>query len=169
MIVDLYKCGSSLGTISRCLKVPRSSVQTIIRKYKKHGNVQPSYRSGRRRILNPREERFLVWNVRINPRTTAKDLVKMLAETGKTVSTVKQVLYHHEIKGYSVRRKPLLQNHHKKARHVDKNLSGDMSCGLTKQRLNCSAIMINGIFGRKRAKLWSLRTPSQLWSMGVVV
>ena len=59
-IVDLHKCGSSLGAISRCLKVPRSSVQTIIRKYKKHGNVQPSYRSGRRRILNPREEGFLV-------------------------------------------------------------------------------------------------------------
>jgi len=53
--------------------------------------------------------------VRINPRTTAKDLVKMLAETGKTVSlsTVKRFLYHHELKGYSGRRKPLLQNHHK--------------------------------------------------------
>uniref|UniRef100_A0A8C9X159 Transposase Tc1-like domain-containing protein n=1 Tax=Sander lucioperca TaxID=283035 RepID=A0A8C9X159_SANLU len=103
-IVDLHKCGSSLGAISRCLKVPRSSVQTIIRK--KHGNVQPSYRSGRRWILSPREE--------------PKDLVKMLAET---------VLYHHELKGYSGRRKPLLQNHHKKARlqfataHGDKNLN----------------------------------------------
>uniref|UniRef100_A0A8C9YTA2 Transposase Tc1-like domain-containing protein n=1 Tax=Sander lucioperca TaxID=283035 RepID=A0A8C9YTA2_SANLU len=96
--------------------VPRSSVQTIIRKYKKHGNVQPSYRSGRRRILSPREE--------------PEDLVKMLAETGKTVSlsTVKRVLYHHELKGYSGRRKTLLQNHRKKARlqfataHGDKNL-----------------------------------------------
>ena len=85
-IVDLHKCGSSLGAISRCLKVPRSSVQTIIRKYKKHGNVQQSYRSGRRWILSPRDERFLVRNVRINPRTTAKDLVKMLAETGRTAS-----------------------------------------------------------------------------------
>ena len=53
----------------------------------------------------------------------------MLAETGKTLSTVKQVLYHHELKGYSGRRKPLLQNHHKKARlqfataHGDKNLN----------------------------------------------
>jgi len=52
--------------------------------------------------------------MRINSRTTAKDLVKMLAETGKTesLSTVKRVLYH-ELKGYSGRRKPLLQNHHK--------------------------------------------------------
>ena len=34
--VDLHKSGSSLGTISRCLKVPRSSVQTIIRKSSHH-------------------------------------------------------------------------------------------------------------------------------------
>ena len=32
-IVDLHKSGSSLGAISKRLKVPRSSVQTIVRKY----------------------------------------------------------------------------------------------------------------------------------------
>ena len=39
--------------------------------------------------------------VPINPRTTAKDLVKMLEETGTKVSifTVKQVLYPHNLKG----------------------------------------------------------------------
>ncbi|KAI4892706.1 hypothetical protein NFI96_001735 [Prochilodus magdalenae] len=79
-IVDLHKSGSSLGAISRCLKVPRSSVQTIISKYKKDGNVQPSYRSGRKKVLCPRDERALVRSVRINPRAKAKDLVNMMAE-----------------------------------------------------------------------------------------
>ncbi|KAL2099419.1 hypothetical protein ACEWY4_005899 [Coilia grayii] len=117
-IVDMHKSGSSLGAISRCLKVPRSSVQTIVRKYKQHGNVQPSYRSGRRRVLCPRDERALVRTVRINPRAKAKDLVKMMAEAGKSVSlsTVKRVLYRHGLKGHSARRKPLLQMKHKKAR-----------------------------------------------------
>jgi uncharacterized protein YneF (UPF0154 family) len=52
-----------------------------------------------------------VQKVQINPRTTAKDLVKMLEETGTKVSifTVKQVLY---MKGRSARKKPLLQNGH---------------------------------------------------------
>uniref|UniRef100_A0AAZ3NPV7 Uncharacterized protein n=1 Tax=Oncorhynchus tshawytscha TaxID=74940 RepID=A0AAZ3NPV7_ONCTS len=62
-----------------------SSVQTILRKYKHHGTTQPTYRSGRRRVLSPRYE--LPWvggGVQINPRTTAKDLVKMLEETGTT-------------------------------------------------------------------------------------
>ena len=85
----------SLGAISKCLKVPRSSVQGIARKYKHHGTMHPSYCSGRRRVLSPRDECTLVRKVQINPRTTVKDLVKMPEETGTKVSTstVKRVLY----------------------------------------------------------------------------
>ncbi|KAI4889187.1 hypothetical protein NFI96_032652 [Prochilodus magdalenae] len=130
-IVDLHMSGSSLGAISRCLKVPRSSVQTIICKYKKDGNVQPSYRSGRKKVLCPRDERALVRSVHINPRAKAKDLVNMMAEAGKSVSlsTVKRVLYRHGLKGHSARKKPLLQTKHKKARlmfanaHREKDLN----------------------------------------------
>uniref|UniRef100_A0A8K9XWI6 Transposase Tc1-like domain-containing protein n=1 Tax=Oncorhynchus mykiss TaxID=8022 RepID=A0A8K9XWI6_ONCMY len=113
-----FKSGSSLGAISKCLKVPRSSVLTIVCKYKHHGTTQSSYRSGRRRILSPREERTLVRKVQVNPRTTAKDLVKMLEETGTkvSISRVKRVLYQLNLKGRSARMKPLLQNRHKKAR-----------------------------------------------------
>ena len=48
--------------------------------------------------------------VQINPRTTAKDLVKMLEETGTkvSISTVKLVLYRHNLKGHSARKTPLL-------------------------------------------------------------
>ena len=70
-IVDLFKSGSSLGEISKRLTVPRSSIQTIARKYKHNGTTQPSYRSGRRCVLSPRDERTLVRKVQINPRTTA--------------------------------------------------------------------------------------------------
>jgi transposase len=91
--VDLHKSGSSLGATSKPLKVPRSSLQTIVRKYNHHGTMQPSYRSGRRQ-MSPRDEPTLVRKVQIKPRTTAKDLVKMLEETGPKVSTstVKRVL-----------------------------------------------------------------------------
>jgi hypothetical protein len=51
-----------------------------------HGTKQPSYRSGRRLILSPRDERTLVQKGQINPRTTAKGRVKMLEETGAKVS-----------------------------------------------------------------------------------
>uniref|UniRef100_A0AAZ3PP18 Transposase n=1 Tax=Oncorhynchus tshawytscha TaxID=74940 RepID=A0AAZ3PP18_ONCTS len=87
----------------------------IVRKYKRHGTTQPSYCSGRRCILSPRDERTLLRKVEINPRATAKDLVKMLEETGTkvSISTVKQVLYRHNLKGHSARKKPQLQNRHK--------------------------------------------------------
>ena len=85
-IVALHKSGSSLGAISKHLKVPRSTVQTIVRKYKHHGTTQPSHHSGRRCALSPRDEPALVRKVQINHRTTEKDLVKMLEETGTKVS-----------------------------------------------------------------------------------
>ena len=93
--VDLHKSGSSLGAISKRLKVPRSSVQTIVHKYKDQGTTQSSYRSG----------------------TTAKDLVKMLEEIGTkvSISTAKRVRYRHNLKGCSARKKPLLQNLHRKS------------------------------------------------------
>ena len=64
------------------------------------------------------DEHTLVQNVQINPRTTAKDLLKMLEDTGTKVSitTVKVVLYRHNLKGRSARKKPQLQNRHIKAR-----------------------------------------------------
>ena len=52
----------------------------------------------------------------------------MWEETGTkvSISTVKRVLYRHNLKGHSARKKPLLQNRHKKARrfstaHWDKD------------------------------------------------
>uniref|UniRef100_A0A8L0DSZ3 Tc1-like transposase DDE domain-containing protein n=1 Tax=Oncorhynchus mykiss TaxID=8022 RepID=A0A8L0DSZ3_ONCMY len=95
----------------------------MVRKYKHHGTTQPSGRSGRRRFLSPREERTLVRKVQINLRTTAKDLVKMLEETRTKVSicTVNRVLYQHNLKGHSARKKPLLQNHHKNPDYGDKD------------------------------------------------
>ena len=56
--------------------------------------------------------------VQINPRTSAKDLVKMLEETATkvSISRVKRVLYRHNLKGHPARKKPLLQNCHEKAR-----------------------------------------------------
>uniref|UniRef100_A0AAZ3PWC4 Transposase Tc1-like domain-containing protein n=1 Tax=Oncorhynchus tshawytscha TaxID=74940 RepID=A0AAZ3PWC4_ONCTS len=65
--------------------------------------------------------------VQINPRTTAKDLVKMLEETGTkvSISTIKRVLYRQNLKDRLARKKPLLQNHHKKARLLFGTAHGD--------------------------------------------
>ena len=71
-------------------------------KYKHHGATQLSYHSGRRCVLSSRDE----W-------TTAKDLVKMLGQTGSkvSISTVKRVLYRQPERPLS-KEEPLLQNFH---------------------------------------------------------
>ena len=68
----------------------------------------------------------LLQEVQINPRT-AQDLVKMLEETCTkvSISTVKRVLYRHNLKDHSAKKKPLLQNHHKNARLQFATAHGD--------------------------------------------
>ena len=175
-IVDLHMSGSSLGAISKCLKVPRSSVLTIVCKYKHHGTTQSSYRSGRRCVLSLKDERTVVRKVQINPRTTAKDLVKMLEETGTkvSISTVKWVQYLYNLKGCSARKKPLLQNRHKKARLRFTTALGDKDHTFWINVLWSDETKIE-LFGhndhryvwRKKGRLASRWAPSQLWSTGV--
>ena len=124
--------------------------------------MQPSYRSGK---------------LQINPRTTAKDPVKMMEETGTNVSisTVKRVLYRHNLKGRSARKKPQLQNRHEKPDyglqlHMGTKivLFGETASGQMNQKENCLAIMTIAMFGGKMGRLASRRTQSQPWSMGVL-
>jgi hypothetical protein len=58
-----------------------------------------------------------VQKVQINPRTTAKNLVKMLKETGTkvSISTGKQVPYRHNLNGRSARKKHCFKTAIKKA------------------------------------------------------
>ena len=128
-IVDLHESGSSLGTISRCLKVSCLSVPTITNQYNHNGNVQPSYYSVRRQVLCPRDEcwfgEMCVSIPEQKPNTLWRCWLKLVRVSS---STVKPVLYQHGLKGHLVRKKSLLQKQHIKARlqftneHRDKDL-----------------------------------------------
>ena len=119
---------------------------------------------------------LLVRKVQINPRTTAKDLVKMLEETGTkvSISTVKRVIYRHNLDGCSARKKPLLQNHHKKARLRFATAHGDKDCSFWRNVLLYDETKIEQ-FGhndhryvwRKNGEACKLKSPSQPWSTGV--
>ena len=104
--------------------------------------MQPSYRSGRRSVLSPRDECTLVRKAQIILRTTAKDLVKMLEETGTkvSISTVKRVLYQHKLKCRSARKSHCSKTTIKKPDYGLKLhmgtkivLFGEMSSGLIKK------------------------------------
>ena len=127
-IVNFYKSGLSLGSISKRLNIPRASVQTIIKKYK---TTETLPRSGRKRKLTVADERLVVRKVRMNPKLTAKEIVNYLEASGMNVSTstIKRILHKNQLKGCRARKKPLLQQRHRKARlkfardHQDKDLT----------------------------------------------
>jgi hypothetical protein len=90
--------------------------------------------------------------VQINPRTTAKDLVKILEETGTkvSISTVKRVRYPKPQQkksdyGYQL--------------HMGTKIVpfGEVSSGLMKQKYNYLSILTIIMFGGKRGRLASQR------------
>ena len=93
----------------------------------------------------------------------------MLEETGTKVciSTLKRVLYQHNLKGRSAK-KPQLQNRHEKDYGLQLQMGTniilfvEMASGLMKQKYNCLAKMTIVMFGGKRGRLASQKTPSRL-------
>uniref|UniRef100_A0AAZ3QGU2 Transposase Tc1-like domain-containing protein n=1 Tax=Oncorhynchus tshawytscha TaxID=74940 RepID=A0AAZ3QGU2_ONCTS len=90
----------------------------------------------------------------------------MLEETGTklSISTVKRVLYRHNLKSRSARKKPLLQNLHKKARLRFATAHGDKDCSFWRNILSSDETKIE-LFGhndhhyvwRKRGKACKLK------------
>ena len=116
-IVELHKSGSSLREISKCLKVPCSSVQTIVHKYKHHGTTQSSHRSGRRHVLSPRD--LVIWCEKCKsfPVQQRRTLWKCWRkQVQKYLYPQWNESYIDNLKGRSARLKPLLQNRHRKSR-----------------------------------------------------
>lgn len=62
VIIEIFrdKSGFSLGAISKYLKVPRTSLQMMLHKYKHQRSTHPSHNLGRCHVLIPGDERMLV-------------------------------------------------------------------------------------------------------------
>ena len=137
-IVHFYKSRLSLGSISKRLNIPLVSIQTIIQKYKTLLTTDSLPRSGRKRKLTVADERLVVRKVRVNPKLTTKEILltigniaNYLEASGMNVSTstIKGILHKNELKGCRGRKKPLLQQRHRRAwlksarDHQDKDLT----------------------------------------------
>ncbi|GBN16573.1 Transposable element Tc1 transposase [Araneus ventricosus] len=97
----------------------KSTVFNIIRRFNKTNSVENKERSGRPRTFNEREERWIVRQVHINPRTSAVKLtLKCKSSFRKSVNpeTVRNVLRKHKYHGRVPRRKPYISKANRKAR-----------------------------------------------------
>ena len=149
-IVAKYQAGNSYSKISEQLSVAKSTIQSIIKKYKSLGSTDNLPRSGRPRKINTRMARKIIRQVKYNPMITRNTIKKQLSVEGiidVSINTVSYVLHNASLIGRRPRRTPLLKKNHREARlkyakeHFDKDSSfWRRFCGQTKLRYNCLAI-----------------------------
>nr|CBN81810.1 Putative transposase [Dicentrarchus labrax] len=117
-IVARHRSGQGYKRISAALKVPKSTVASIILKWKKFGTTRTLPRPGRPAKLSNRGRRDLVREVKKNPKITVAELQRCSREMGEssTKSTITAALHQSGLYGRVARRKPLLSARHMKAR-----------------------------------------------------
>ncbi|GBL92705.1 Transposable element Tc1 transposase [Araneus ventricosus] len=119
LVVDHYKSGKSIRKVSDILKISKSIVFSIISKYRKTGSVENKVRTGRPAIFTPREQRWFVKKITINPKRSA---VKLTLEARKRFGKishpeiVRNILKNHDFQARVARRKPFISRVNQKER-----------------------------------------------------
>ncbi|KAL0176414.1 hypothetical protein M9458_028744 [Cirrhinus mrigala] len=117
-IVARHRSGQGYKKISAALKVPKSTVASIILKWKTFGTTRTLPRAGHPAKLSYRGRRALVREVKKNPKITVAELQRCSREMGESCrkSTITAALHQSGLYGRVARRKPLLSARHMKAR-----------------------------------------------------
>ncbi len=99
---------------SAAFKVPKSTVASIILKWKMFGTTRTLPRAGRPAKLSYRGRRALVREVKKNPKITVAELQRCIREMGESCrkSTITAALHQSGLYGRVARRKPLLSARH---------------------------------------------------------
>ncbi len=114
-IVARHRSGQGYKNISASLKVPKSTVTSIILKWKMFGTTRTLPRAGRPAKLSYRGRRALVREVKKNPKITVAELQRCIREMGESCrkSTITAALHQSGLYGRVARRKPLSARHMK--------------------------------------------------------
>lgn len=117
-VLEKFKARLGYKKISQVLNISRSTVQSIIQKWKKYGTTANLPRHGRPPKLTERARRALVREAAKRPMITLEELQKSTAQVGESVhrTTISRTLHKSGLFGRVARRKPLLKDRHKKSR-----------------------------------------------------
>lgn len=103
--------GKTIKSIAEILLLKRSTVHDICKRYYTDNSIEDRPRSGRPKKLNSSDEKFVLREVKQNPRVTSSELVSKLKDfSGKEVnsSTIRKRLIKNNYVSRVARRKPLL-------------------------------------------------------------
>ena len=115
-----HRSGEGYKIIYRVLKVPKSTVSSIIRQWKEHGTTQTLPKAGRPTKLSNWARRNFVREVNKNPVTTLTKLQSSLAEMGEPAgrTTISAKLHKSRLYGRLATQKPFLRKRHMTAHLV---------------------------------------------------
>ncbi|KAG2460036.1 TCB1 transposase, partial [Polypterus senegalus] len=117
-IVSRHKSGEGYRKISAALKVPMSTVASIIRKWKKFETTRTLPRAGQPSKLNNQGRRALVREVTKNPMVTLSELQRSSVERGEPSrrTAISAAIHQSGLYGRVARQKPLLSKRYMPAR-----------------------------------------------------
>ncbi len=155
-IVARHRSGQGYKKYSAALKVPKSTVASIILKWNMFGTTRTLPRAGRPAKLSFWGRRALVREVKKNPKITVAELQRCIRKMGESCrkSTITAALHQSGLYGRVAQRKPLLSARHMKARME-----------FAKKHLKDSKIVTNKILWSDETKieLFGLNSKRYLW------
>lgn len=129
IIITHFKKGITEQEIAEIVGRPRTTIHYIIDKYKKTKSIENVQRSGRPKKLNEVNERWILREIKKNPKINATVLTKQLEHDlniNVTPQTVRNVIHSNDYHARSARKKPHISKKNRKARvdfakaHVNK-------------------------------------------------
>lgn len=103
--------GKTLSQIAEILNLKVSTVHDICRRYFKENSIKDKQRSGRPKKISSCDEKFLLREIKQNPKLTSTELVSKLKDfSGKDVnsSTIRKKLINNGLVSRVTRRNPFL-------------------------------------------------------------
>jgi transposase len=118
-IVGLFKGDHSVRNIADILKIPKSTVQYVIKQYRDEGMVSTASRSGRPPLLSEQDERQLVRTARKNRQATLSEITEEFNKSLTVSASSRTIQRNLHIQGYygrSAKKKPLVSEVNRKKR-----------------------------------------------------
>lgn len=119
LIIEHYKSGKSQREIAKIVKKARTTVENIIQRFKNEGRVTNKPKISTKKLFSERQERWIVNQIKINPRLSApklRDMVEKHFNISCNAETIRRVLRKDGVNGRIARKKPFVSLKNKKIR-----------------------------------------------------
>lgn len=119
MIIQLRNEGLTYRAIGIKLNISLFTVRSVVKKFHATGSTENKVRTGRPRIFSAREKRDIIKEVQKNPKISALQLTKEIANTSHktfSVQTIRNVLHEGSYYGRAARKKPFISEINRRKR-----------------------------------------------------